>query len=179
MLSKFFSDVLDEKSLNELKSNSQIVELIGENTKEWFDNNTSELLLEEINIDFTTIFLMNAQPIESAVIDNKNDVLVGLQNPVVQFYFSHGYDVNMLNTHIQTPDHISIQFGFMQNIVMKEDIKTQKRFLKQHLLEWIPQYLLGCKTMAQTPFFKDLFDFTAEFLVADYDLLVGMQNESK
>lgn len=179
MLSKFFSDVLDEKIINDLKSNPTLLELIGKSTKEWFEKTSKEELLDKINIDFTTTFLMNAQPIESSVIDNKNDVLVGLQNPVMQFYFSHGYDINLLNTHIQTPDHLAIELGFMQNLVLKDDLKTQKRFLKKHLLEWVPQYLIGCKNIVETPFYKDLCDFSAEFIVADYHLIVEELNESK
>ncbi len=179
MLSKFFADILDEKTIEDLKSNTELLNLIGQNTKNWFENSKDEELLEEINIDFTTIFLMNAQPIESSVIDNKNDVLVGLQNPVMQFYFSHGYDINLLKTHIQTPDHLAIELAFMQNLVMKEELKTQKRFLKKHLLEWVPQYLIGIKNIAQTPFYRDLCDFASEFIVADYHSILELTNESE
>lgn len=171
MLSRLFSDVLDKKTLKDLSENESFLELLGESSRDFFKNNSLEEILEECNIDFTSIFLINAQPIESSVLDNKSEVLVGLQNPVMQFYYQHGYNINLLNTHIQTPDHIAIEFGFMQNLTQKESLKTQRRFLKKHLLEWVPQYLIGCRDIAQTPLYRELFDFTVEFLISDYEML--------
>lgn len=179
MLSRVYSDILDEKFLRDLMENDSFLELLGEDTKEYFKNSTLETILEQTNIDFTSIFLMNAQPIESSVLDNKSEVLVGLQNPVMQFYYQHGYNINLLNTQIQTPDHIAIEFGFMQNLVSQENFKIQRKFLKKHLLEWVPQYLIGCKSIAQSPFYKDLFDFTVEFLISDYDMLVRELHNAK
>ncbi|NWF66640.1 MAG: molecular chaperone TorD family protein, partial [Campylobacterales bacterium] len=117
MLSNIFSDSLNEKEINDFKNNEELLSVIGEASKEYFNSKSVEEIKEELNVDFTTTFLINAHPIESAVTDLKQDVLVGLQNPVMQFYYKYGYDINLLNTEIQVPDHLAIELGFMQNLV--------------------------------------------------------------
>jgi TorA maturation chaperone TorD len=170
-LSKLFANRLEIDTLNEIKKNEALLQTIGENSFRLFQEKSVEEMFEELSVEYTTIFLMNAQPIESSIIDSKDEILIGLQNPVMQFYFSHGYDVNMSNTHIQTPDHISIELGFMQNLVLQENYKIQEEFLSKHLLNWVPPYLIGCKSIANTTFYNDLFDFTVEFLFSEYELI--------
>jgi TorA maturation chaperone TorD len=171
-LSRIFSNPLDNKLIEDLKTNSQLLEMIGEQALKYFQTNSIENLDDELNIEFSSIFLMSSQPIESIVIDSKDEVLVGLQNPVMQFYFQNNYDLNLLNTHIQTPDHISIELSFMQNIVQADEFFVQKEFMENHLLKWIPMYLIAIEDMAKTPFYKELFDFMLEFMFKDYETIL-------
>lgn len=175
-LSTIFSNPADKQLIEDIKNNEELLTMIGNNAFEYFKSKDIDTIYEELDIDFSSIFLMYNQPIESAVLDSKDEVLVGLQNPVMQFYFQNGYEINMSLTHIQTPDHISIELSFMQNLIAKDDISKQEQFLSSHILEWVPQYLIGCKDMANTLFYKDLFDFCVEFLIADYDMLVSAKN---
>lgn len=175
-LSRVFSNALDEMYLKELQQNDELLSLLGEKSFNWFKTTSLETIAEELNIDYSSIFLMNAKPIESSILDAKDEILVGLQNPVMQFYFNHNYELNLAASHLQTPDHISIEFAFMQNLIAKNEILTQKEFLKAHLLKWAVPYFLGVKQMAKTPFYKDLSDFTIEFLASDYDFLVNELN---
>ena len=170
-LSRVFSDSVDASFLKELKNNPELLETIGFDTLEWIANNDSEALIKALNIDYTSMFVINTQPIESFVLDAKQETLVGLQNPVMQFYFENGYDVDMNQTSIMAPDHLSIELGFMQTLVMREEYQAQKEFMTKHLATWVIPYLLGMKAMADTPFYKELFDFIVEFLVADIDYL--------
>jgi TorA maturation chaperone TorD len=171
-LSRVFSNALDEKYVNELQHNDELLNLIGEKTTAWFKNTPLNEINEALNIDFSTIFLMNAKPIESSIIDSKDEILVGLQNPVMQFYYQHDYDLNLAASHLQTPDHISIEFAFMQNLIGKNELNTQKEFLKAHLLKWAVPYFVGIKAMAITPLYQDICDFTIEFLANDYENLI-------
>lgn len=175
-LSRVFSNALDETYLKELQQKDELLSLLGEKSFNWFKTTSLETIAEELNIDYSSIFLMNAKPIESSILDAKDEILVGLQNPVMQFYFNHNYELNLAASHLQTPDHISIEFAFMQNLIAKNEILTQKEFLKAHLLKWAVPYFLGVKQMAKTPFYKDLSDFTIEFLASDYDFLVNELN---
>jgi TorA maturation chaperone TorD len=170
-LSTIFSDSLTKKLVEDIKNNEELLSMIGEESLEYFKNNSVDTITEELDTDFSSIFLMHHQPIESSVLDSKDEVLVGLQNPVMQFYFQHGYELNMTGTHIQTPDHISIELSFMQSLIMKDDEKTQREFLQKHLVSWVPPYMIACKDMASSVFFRELFDFSIEFLVADYEQL--------
>lgn len=125
-----FSNVLDKKLLLELQKDNAIVEMLLGDEKEWFLNTALTELEESLNIDYTSLFLMNSMPIESSIIDDKDEVLVGLQNPVMQFYFEHGYELNLQRSHIQAPDHLSIECGFMQNLILKRDSGSKRIFRK-------------------------------------------------
>lgn len=175
-LSKIFADSLDDEFLEDLSQNQELLETIGENSKTWFASNDLASIKEALNIDFTTIFLMNERAFESAVIDSKEEILVGLQNPVMQFYFNHNYELNLTATHLQTPDHISIELAFMQNLISKNEIKSQIEFLQNHILSWVIPYLIAIKGMCQTPFYADICDFTNEFLASDFQNLIEGQN---
>ncbi len=170
-LSKLFSNILDKKSIEDLKNNLDFLEMLGDRAKNYILNAPIEELESELNIDFSSLFFVNSQPFETAILENREEVLVGLQNPVMQFYYMCGYDINLLKTDIQTPDHIAIEFGFMQNLVQQNLIKKQYEFLNEHILEWAVPYLVGIKDMATTPFYQDVLDFTVEFLIADFDFL--------
>jgi len=176
-LSRVFTEELDDKALKDLYENEALLETIGEETLEWFKTNDLEYLKEQLNIDYNSLFGINNHPIESAVMDSKNEILVGLQNPVMQFYFSHGYDLNLENSKLYVPDHAGIEFGFMQSMISQNDKFTQAEFLQKHLLNWIVPFLVAVKPMADTPFYRDLCDFTIEFLMSDYSALVDEVGE--
>jgi TorA maturation chaperone TorD len=171
-LSRVFTEELDDKALKDLRENLSLLETIGEETLQWFQSSDLESLKEQLNIDYNSLFGIHNHPIESAVMDSKNEILVGLQNPVMQFYFSHGYDLNLENSKLYVPDHAGIEFGFMQSMISSNDKMTQAEFLHKHLLQWIVPFLVAVKPMAQTPFYRDLCDFTIEFLLSDYSALV-------
>jgi TorA maturation chaperone TorD len=170
-LSRVFSDVLDKQAVFELSQNSGLLDLIGVESSEWFKFGDLEKIEEELNVDFSSMFLLHTQPIESFVLDSKQEALVGLQNPVMTFYFQNGFEINMNQTEIISPDHLGIEFGFMQSVVFRDEVEAQKGFLREHLLKWVVPYLLGMKSMATTPFYRELFDFTIEFLLSDYEQL--------
>ena len=170
-LSRCFEKELDLRAIEDLKSNISLLETIGEDTKNWFLSKDSKELEESLNIDFHSAFMLNSQPVETLVEDSKGEILVGLQNPVMQFYFTHGYEVNMNQTQILAPDHLSVEFGFMQNLYYKDEENIAFKFLKEHLLKWTPPYLIGVKSLIDTPFYNDLIDFTIEFLMHDYEEL--------
>ncbi len=170
-LSRIFTEELDDKALKDLAQNEALLSTIGEETLEWFANSDLKDLKEELNIDYNSLFVVHNHPIESSVMDSKNEILVGLQNPVMQFYFSRGYDLNLESSKLYVPDHAGIEFGFMQSLISQNDKKSQVEFLKNHLLQWIVPFLVAVKPMAQTPFYRDLCDFTVEFLLSDYSQL--------
>ena len=176
-LSRIFTEELDDKALRDLKNNEALLETIGEETARWFKENDEATLKEALNVDYNSLFVINNHPIESAVMDSKNEILVGLQNPVMQFYFSHGYDLNLEGAKVYVPDHAAIEFGFMQSMISSGDKTTQAEFLHKHLLTWIVPFLVAIRPMADTPFYRELCDFIVEFLLADYSQLVEETGE--
>jgi len=171
-LSRVFTEELDKKAIGDLKNNEGLLETIGEETARWFGAHDVESLAEALNVDYNSLFGINNHPIESAVMDSKNEILVGLQNPVMQFYFSHGYDLNLESSKLYVPDHAGIEFGFMQSMIGTGEKKSQVEFLHKHLLPWIVPFLVAVQSMAETPFYRELCDFTVEFLLSDYSQLI-------
>lgn len=168
-LSKMFANALDEKLINELKNDRAILELVMDDEKEWFETTPTPELEEALNVDYNSLFLMHSLPVESSIVDDKDEVLVGLQNPVMQFYFEHGYELNLAKSELLAPDHISFEYAFMQNLILKREVDAQRAFLQKHLLQWAPMYLLSMAEMAQTPFYKGLCTLGAEYIMADYE----------
>ena len=170
-LSRVMSDIPDARFVKDLRGNSDLLSIIGEETQRWFGENDDETLLDALNTDFTSMFILNTQPVESFVLDAKNESLVGLQNPVMAFYFNHGFEVNMDRTSIMAPDHLSIELAFMQTLIYRNEAAPQLEFLREHLIAWVIPYMMGMKSMADTPFYRDICDFIIEFLAADYEYL--------
>ncbi len=176
-LSRIYAREIDAKLLNDIRADEELLAIIGEGALEYMKNGETSLLLDELNIEYNTLFLMNNHPIESSIQDVKSEILVGLQNPVMQFYFNHGYEINLETSSLHVPDHIAIEFGFMQKLVLQDDKKVQQRFYRKHLLTWIPQFLIGIKEMTGNPFYKDMSDFTIDFLLEDFGNLTFEANE--
>lgn len=170
-LSRVMSDIADRRFISDLKNNVDLLEIIGEETKDYILSNDIEKIYDELNIDYTSMYILNTQPVESFILDAKNETLVGLQNPVMSFYFTHGFEVSMDQTHIMAPDHLSIEFAFMQTLVYKNDLKSQYEFLSEHIIGWVIPYMMGMRSMALTPFYKDMCDFVIEFITSDYQFL--------
>ena len=172
-LSRVFSYEVDNDFLKDIKSNEDVLKLIGIDSFNYINNGKKSAVLEELNVDYHSLFNMNNHPYESAILDSKAEVVTGMQNPVMQFYLNHGYDINLEYAPINIPDHIAVEFGFMQKLVLQDKLSVQKEFLSQHLLQWVPPFMIGIKPMAYTPLYRDLCDFTSDFLFNDYNGLVN------
>ena len=167
-LSRMFADVLDMKAIRQLRENKDFLMLLGQESVDYFEQKSDEVIEEEANVDFTSTFIMHTHPVESAIFDNSKDIITGLENPVMQFYIDHGFEVNMNSTHIMAPDHMAIEIGFMQNLVMQGNYEAQKKFMHQHVLNWMPPFLIACEEMVETPLYKNLCNFATEFFISDY-----------
>ncbi len=178
-LSRIYSSEISEKLFTELKANDELLRTIGDGAFDFLHSGDEQSTLRELSIAYNSLFVMNNHPIESSAIDAKNEILVGLQNPVTQFYVNHGYDLNLEASHHHVPDHIAIEFGFMQKLILQQDTKAQMKFYTEHLMAWIPQYLIAIKEMSDNPFYSDLSDFTIDFMLEDYsNMVVENTNES-
>lgn len=177
-LSRTMTSTVDKRFIKDLRENRDLLELLGENTTSYFNDNSDEFILDALNEDFSSMFVINTQAVESFVLDAKNETLVGLQNPVMNFYYSHGFELNMDQTELMAPDHLSIELAFMQTLIFRDEKKPQYEFLQEHLMKWVVPYMIGMKSMALTPFYKDLCDFIVEFIVADFEYCSLLQEST-
>lgn len=171
-LSRVMSDQADARFIADLRGNDTLLQILGPATQTWFAATDDATILEALNVDYTSMFVLNTQPVESFVLDAKNETLVGLQNPVMAFYYSNGFELDMNQTRIVAPDHLGIEFGFMQTLAFRGELPAAQAFMDEHLLQWVVPYMQGMKAMAQTPFYRDLCDMIVEFLISDYAELV-------
>lgn len=171
LLSRLFSKEPDAAAVNELKNQTGLLESLGDDSAQWFSQTPPAALADALNVDFTSLFLLYAPPIEAALRDNSKEIPVGLENPVMQFYRRHGFHINMNLTHLNAPDHLAIELGFMEALIADNERQAQQAFLADHLLRWAPSYLLAQSEAAQTPFYRELCEFAAEFLLSDYQYL--------
>jgi len=50
-----------------------------------------------------------------------------------------------------------------------ELLEVQRAFLKEHLLEWTPLFLINAKKESRTPLYHDGSELTLEFLLSDFE----------
>ncbi len=191
LLSRLFIEEIDPFTLNKLKENEDLLELFP-NTKEWKDfweKDAIKLVEEDLNVDFTTIFILNVYPYESVFVNDEGHINPTITNPTLVFYREHGYSIDLNKTRALSPDHIGVELEFMMNLAQEElnaiarenheeanrVREIQRKFLEEHLANWGLPYLLAVKDIAETPFYYDLADATLEFLMSDLEYLYELQ----
>ncbi|MCX7760191.1 MAG: molecular chaperone TorD family protein [Hydrogenothermaceae bacterium] len=192
-LSRLLIEEVDYNLLENIKNTPSLMELFP-NTANWetfLQKDTKSLIDEELNVDFTTVFLLNVYPYESVFMNDEGHINPSLTNPTLQFYLEHGYEIDLNKTRVLSPDHIAVEMEFMITLIndqlnaysmfnKEEEIKalqTQKEFMEKHLLKWGVIYLLAARDMAETPFYYDLCQTTLEFLLSDYEYIVSQLQE--
>ena len=52
-----------------------------------------------------------------------------------------------------------------------ELFQIQKGFMRDHLLEWAPMFLINAKKESRTPLYHDGAELTLEFLLSDFEYI--------
>jgi len=142
-----------------------------------------ELIEQYYNVDFTNLFLMHLVPYESFYVSEEQMIDSGGGNPVIELYDALDFKVELDKARVVSGDHIGVELEFMYmlcNAQMKalevndlvaicELFQIQKGFMKDHLLEWIPMFLINAKRESRTPLYHDGTELTLEFLLSDYE----------
>ncbi|WP_029521618.1 molecular chaperone TorD family protein [Persephonella sp. IF05-L8] len=194
LLSRLFIEEIDEETLKKIKETPELLELFPK-TKEWDKFNEKDiksLIEEDLNVDFTTVFLLNVYPYESVFMNDEGHIDASITNPTLVFYREHGYSIDLNETRALSPDHIAVEMEFMMTVA-KEELdalqkgnkeeadklrEIQKKFLEEHLANWGTIYLLAAKDMAETPFYQDVCELALEFILSDYDYLAEAIEEA-
>ncbi|WP_456401086.1 TorD/DmsD family molecular chaperone [Persephonella sp.] len=187
LISRLLIEEIDVETLRKIKENPEILELFPE-TKNWdlfYEKDLDKLIKEDLNVDFTTIFLLNVYPYESVFIHDEGHINPTVTNPTFMFYKDAGYTIDMNKTRALSPDHIGVEMEFMMNLINEEieaeregDTKAverlrsiQKNFLEKHLGYWGPIYLMAARDMAETPFYYDVCQLALDFILSDFEYL--------
>ncbi len=148
-----------------------------------------DLLEKYLNVDFTNLFLMHLIPYESFYRRDDQMMETGGDNPVQTLYNDFDFRVELDKARVMSADHIGVELEFMYKLCEAEykalqdgefqiaaDIaEIEYNFLKEHLLEWAPMYLLNVKSEAGTAFYFDAAELALEFMMSDFEYLTQLK----
>jgi TorA maturation chaperone TorD len=194
LLSRLLISEVDKELLETIENDENIISFFPNYAKwERRKEMSHEKLLEQyINVDFTNLFLLHMTPYESFYMREDQMMETAGENPVLQLFNDFDFHVDLGKARAVSVDHIGIELEFMYMLCdserkaledgeMKmacEIAEIQKRFLKEHLLEWAPMFLLNMKSEAGTALYFDTAEFALEFILSDYEYLNELITES-
>lgn len=116
---------------------------------------------DDLAADYAGIYLthaMRAAPYESVWRDEDQLMMQGPTFAVREFYQSHGMVVH--NWRHMPDDHISHQLNFVAVLIERGELKEAARFLKTHLLTWLPLFTKRVEERSETSFYTALATLT-------------------
>ena len=195
LLSRLLMNEVDEELLKTIENDENMMAFFPSYAK-WGrrkEMDHKSLIESYLNVDFTNLFLLHMTPYESFYCREDQMMETAGENPVLQIFNEHDFRVDLGKARAVSVDHIGIEFEFMYmlcdaekkaiidgNIETAQEIaKIQQKFLKEHLLEWAPMFLLNVKSEAGTALYFDLADFALEFMMSDYEYLCESIKDGK
>ncbi|WP_236579140.1 TorD/DmsD family molecular chaperone [Hydrogenimonas urashimensis] len=187
LISRILMKEVDEDFLEKFEGDEMILSFFP-NYQTWEKRKEIDhkrLLEQFLNVDFTNLFVLHMIPYESFYRRDDQMLETGGSNPVLQFYNEYDFRAQLDVARAVSPDHIGIELEFMYMLASSEykaleneDVKAaceiakiERDFLKEHLLEWAPMFLMNMKAEAGTPFYFDAASLALEFMLSDYEYL--------
>ena len=185
LISRLMLVEVDDTFLDTIENDEALLDLFP-NYRDWDKRATlsrKDLINEYCNVDFTNLFLMHLVPYESFYTRDDQMIESGGDNPVLSLYNDLDFKVELSKARVVSPDHIGVELEFMYMLCVaslkafNEDNKdalcelyqVQRAFLKEHLLEWTPLFLINAKRESRTPLYHDGSELTLEFLLSDFE----------
>jgi TorA maturation chaperone TorD len=188
LISRLMLVEVDADLLKKIEDDETLLSLFP-NYKEWDkrqDFSMDELIKQHYNVDFANLFLMHLVPYESFYTRDDQMIESGGDNPVVELYNKLDFRINLSKARVVSADHIGIELEFMYMLCealkkaldaddidgVCELLEVQRAFLKEHLLEWAPLFLINMKRESRTPLYHDGAELALEFLLSDFEYIV-------
>jgi len=193
LISRLMITEVDAEFLEALEENSAILELFP-NFKAWGKRkefNNSILKERFLDVDYANLFLLHLVPYESFYTRDDQMIESGGDNPVLELYNALDFRVELDKARVVSPDHLGVELEFMYMLCdalhkayeaddkegVIELLQVQKGFLKDHLLEWAPMFLINMKKEARTALYHDGAELCMEFLLSDYEYVCDQLKE--
>jgi TorA maturation chaperone TorD len=193
LISRLMLVEVDETFLDQIEADEDILNFFP-NYRDWGKRkelSRKALINEHYNVDFTNLFLMHLVPYESFYTREDQMIESGGDNPVLELYNELDFRVELDKARVVSADHIGVELEFMfmlctalKKALEAEDkegvcelLQVQRAFLKEHLLEWAPLFLINAKRESRTPLYHDGAEVTLEFLLSDFEYVTSMLNE--
>ena len=157
-----------------------------------------EELLSDLAVEYARLFLgpgKHVSPHES-VQHQKDDGQGGLlwgesTAEVKRFIESTGLSYNSEYTGL--PDHISVEFEFMQQLTLREEqawreededgaldcLRTERKFIEEHLIRWVPFFCDKVIGEAELPFYREMAALTKNFIEFEREEVEGYAGDLK
>jgi TorA maturation chaperone TorD len=193
LISRLMMIEVDEHFLDQIEGDEALLSLFP-NYRDWSKRtelSKKDLIEQYYNVDFTNLFLMHLVPYESFYTRDDQMIESGGDNPVIELYNDLDFRVELDAARVVSADHIGVELEFMymlcvaqQKALEAEDaegvcelLEVQRAFLKEHLLEWAPMFLINAKRESRTPLYHDGSELTLEFMLSDYEYVNAKLNE--
>lgn len=190
LISRLMLVEVDEAFLESIESDENLLALFP-NYKSWSKRakfSPDVLINEHLNVDFTNLFLMHLVPYESFYTRDDQMIESGGENPVLELYNTLDFTVELSKARVVSADHIGVELEFMYMLCVAvkkaleaddkdgicELLQVQRGFLKEHLLEWTPLFLINAKRESRTPLYHDGADLALEFMLSDFEYLTEL-----
>ena len=187
LISRLMLVEVDAEFLENIEKDEDLLSFFP-NYRDWSkrkDFSQKELIEQFYNVDFTNLFLMHLVPYESFYTRDDQMIESGGSNPIVELYNGLDFRVQLDEARVVSADHIGVELEFMymlcvatQKALDAEDeegvcelLQVQRAFMKEHLLEWAPLFLINAKKESRTPLYHDGAELTLEFLLSDYEYI--------
>jgi TorA maturation chaperone TorD len=185
LISRLMLVEVDETFLENIESDERLLSFFP-NYRDWAKRkelSRKELIEQYYNVDFTNLFLMHLVPYESFYTRDDQMIESGGDNPVIELYNELDFRVELDTARVVSADHIGVELEFMYMLCTAlkkaleaddkdgvcELLQVQRAFLKEHLLEWAPLFLINAKRESRTPLYHDGAELALEFLLSDFE----------
>lgn len=142
--------------------------------------------LDDLAADYARTFLSAgvadepaAFPIESVYTSPAKLIMQDAYEAMAKILHAHGLSSKQDDLY---PDHLGIELEFMgvlndkaldlleksQESALVDNLQEQKNFQESHLLNWTEKFFDDQKSVARTPFYRALGEFSRAFLLQDH-----------
>lgn len=153
--------------------------------------------LTDLAVDYTRTFIGHgndaysaAYPFESVYTSEKRLLMQTARDEVLAIYRSEGLDKQ--SSWKESEDHIAVELEFIEILCQRTEealrnadqdralqlLTTQRNFLSDHLVAWVPMLTKDMKKFAKTDMYQGLAYLTEGFLETDHAFLQQILEES-
>ncbi len=192
LLSRLLMNEVDEELLKSIEEDENMLSFFP--TYASWDKRSQydrkELIEKYLNVDFTNLFLLHLIPYESFYMREDQMMETGGDNPVQAIFNAFEFQVELDKARVMAADHIGVELEFMYKLceaelkaledgnekIAVELAQIQYGFLRDHIVEWAPMYLINVKSEAGTAFYYDVADLAIEFILSDFEYMSELNN---
>ena len=192
LISRITMSEIDEGLLKSIEEDENILSFFP-TFKDWEKRkklDKKDLIEKYLNVDFTNLFLLHLIPYESFYTREDQMLETGGENPIQAIFNAFEFKVQLDKARVMAADHIGVELEFMYELckaelkaleddnieIAKQLSQLQYGFMKDHILEWMPMFLLNVKSEAGTAFYFDVADLVLEFIMSDFEYLTQLKN---